>query len=192
MQKNSQMPKTHQRIIQLFIQKWNTNIKDNKSLSIPIIVGLIKNFSVPGYIMKAMMTTPSSSYLEWFRIFFPRKLSTAAWKAMLGTWPLLGERPQMQVQEGLQMKGMIENPACKLPIYEINITLYALNHVIIKGKSEHKKRNIMYFRNLNTIVILPKRDVGWGGFRCWVAPVAAAPFKLRWSKNNNADVFDNQ
>lgn len=41
------------------------------------------------------------------------------------------------------------------------------------------------------MVILPKRDVGAGGF-FEVAPVEPAPFRLRWSKNSNADVFDNQ
>lgn len=55
----------------------------------------------------------------------------------------------------------------------------------LKRKKREKK-------NLDTMVILPKRDVGAGGFRCGVAPVAPAPFRLRWSKNNNADVFDNQ
>lgn len=42
-----------------------------------------------------------------------------------------------------------------------------------------------------TIVILPKRDVGAGGFRA-DAPLAPDPFRLFWSKNNKVDVFDNQ
>lgn len=36
-----------------------------------------------------------------------------------------------------------------------------------------------------TEAILPKKDVGVGGFR-------GAVLKLRWSKNNNIDVLDNQ
>ena len=53
-----------------------------------------------------------------------------------------------------------------------------------------KIRNRMNFRS-NTIVILPKRDVGAGGFLCADAP-PPEPFRLFWSKNNKVDVFDNQ
>lgn len=53
-----------------------------------------------------------------------------------------------------------------------------------------KKRNKMNNR-IYTIVILPKRDVGAGGFRA-DAPLAPDPFRLFWSKNNKVDVFDNQ
>lgn len=43
-----------------------------------------------------------------------------------------------------------------------------------------------------TIVILPKRDVGLGGFLTGVAFVKLADFRLSSSKNNNADVFESQ
>ena len=44
----------------------------------------------------------------------------------------------------------------------------------------------------NTIVILPNREVGGGGVRLGVAPLEPAAFTLFWSKNNKADVLDNQ
>lgn len=42
-----------------------------------------------------------------------------------------------------------------------------------------------------TWVILPKNEVGWGGFRC-DDPAAPLAFKLRWSKNNKVDALDSQ
>lgn len=44
----------------------------------------------------------------------------------------------------------------------------------------------------NTIVILPKRDVGFGGFFTGVASAEPPDFRLCWSKNNSADIFDSQ
>lgn len=43
-----------------------------------------------------------------------------------------------------------------------------------------------------TIVILPKRDVGLGGFLTGVAFVELPDLRLCSSKNSNADVFDSQ
>jgi len=42
------------------------------------------------------------------------------------------------------------------------------------------------------MVILPKRDVGLGGFLAGVAFAELPDFRLCSSKNNNADVFDSQ
>jgi len=42
------------------------------------------------------------------------------------------------------------------------------------------------------LVILPKRDVGLGGFPTGVAFVEVPVFRLCSSKNDNADVFDSQ
>jgi len=44
----------------------------------------------------------------------------------------------------------------------------------------------------NTIVILPKREVGFGGFFTGVASAEPPDFRLCWSKNNSADIFDSQ
>lgn len=42
------------------------------------------------------------------------------------------------------------------------------------------------------MVILPKSEVGFGGFLTGVASFGPPDFKLCWSKNNSADVFDSQ
>lgn len=47
-------------------------------------------------------------------------------------------------------------------------------------------------KKLNTMVILPNKDVAEDGFLFGVVPLALAAFRLLCSKNNKVDVFDNQ
>lgn len=47
-------------------------------------------------------------------------------------------------------------------------------------------------KKLNTMVILPNKDAAEDGFLFGVAPLEPTVFRLRCSKNNKVDVFDNQ